>query len=122
MGAGLEWGLVLVGELAWFSLEKVPTRPGPEEAGGFTCLASSLGESDLAGTISPCQLGKDLVLCGKGKSSLGSGEYSQVSQHTELLVFSADRGKLMFARDNYSCTPTRGFFHHMWAVWQSSRC
>lgn len=77
-------------ELACFSLEKIAVRPGPEEAGGFTCLASSLGESDLADTISPRQLGKDLVLCGEVKSSLGSGEHSQVSQHTELLVFSAD--------------------------------
>lgn len=97
-------------------------RPGPEEAGGFTCLASSLGESDLADTISPRQLGKDLVLCGEVKSSLGSGEYSQVSQHTELLVFSADRGKLMSTRDNYSCTPTCGFSHHTQAVRQCSRC
>lgn len=97
-------GLVLAGELAWLSLGKVPERPGSEETGGFTGLASSLGESDLADTISPHQLGRNLVLCGEVKSSLGSGEYSQVSQHTELLVRSADRGKLASTIGNYRAT------------------
>ena len=115
MEACLELGLVLAGELAWFSPGKIRERPGSEEAGVFTCLASSLGESDLADTISPHQLGRNLVLCREVKSSLGSGEYSQVSQHTELLVCSADRGKLASTIGNYRAThPFMASFNTHW--------
>lgn len=115
------WAWVLADELAWFSPGKAPERPGSEEAGGFTRLASCLGESDLADTISPHQLGRNLVLCGEVKSSPGSGEYSQVSQHTELLVFSADRGNLLCTGGNYSYTLIRGFSQHTRGGWQSSQ-
>lgn len=46
--AHLELGLGLAGELAEFSLGKVPERPGSEQPGGFTCLASSSGRYHLS--------------------------------------------------------------------------